>query len=94
MFKKVKFNNLNILVFTFLFSIALPSNFHKCIWVKSDSMKDKESIQSALIFAYEYGFDMVFLQVRYRGDAFYESDIVSKHSSVDKKFDPLTFPFS
>ena len=91
MFKKVKFNNLNILVFTFLFSIALPSNFHKCIWVKSDSMKDKESIQSALIFAYEYGFDMVFLQVRYRGDAFYESDIVSKHSSVDKKFDPLKY---
>ena len=91
MFKKVKINNLNILIFTFLFSISLSSEFHKCIWIKSDSMKSKESIQNALIFAYEYDFDTVFLQARYRGDAFYDSDIVSKHNSVDENFDPLKY---
>ena len=91
MFKKVKINNLNILIFTFLLSISLSSEFHKCIWIKSDSMQNKESIQNALIFAYEYDFDTVFLQVRYRGDAFYESDIVSKRNFVDDNFDPLKY---
>ena len=91
MFKKVKISNLNILIFTFLFSISLSNDFNKCIWVKSDSMKNKETIQDALIFAYEYGFDKVFLQVRFRGDSFYNSNLVAKHNSVKLDFDPLKY---
>ena len=91
MFKKVKISNLNILIFTFLFSLSLSNDFNKCIWVKSDSMKNKETIQDALIFAYEYGFDKVFLQVRYRGDSFYDSGLVAKHNSVKSGFDPLKY---
>ena len=91
MFDKVKINYLGMLIFTFFVSFCFSNNFNKCIWVKSDSMKDKESIEDALIFAYEYGFDTVFLQVRYRGDAFYDSDIVSKHSLVADNFDPLQY---
>tara|TARA_Y100001970_G_scaffold235335_1_gene294271 strand:+ start:3218 stop:4384 length:1167 start_codon:yes stop_codon:yes gene_type:complete len=91
MFKKVKIKIFKLLVFTFLFSVLFSNNFHKCVWIKSDSMRDKEAIENALIFAYEYGFDKVFLQVRYRGDAFYNSDIVSKHNSVDENFDPLAY---
>ena len=91
MFDKVKINYLSMLVFTFFVSFSFPNNFNKCIWVKSDSMKDKESIEDALIFAYEYGFDTVFLQVRYRGDAFYDSEIVSKHNLVADDFDPLKY---
>ena len=91
MFKKVKINYLSMLIFTFFISFCLPNNFNKCIWIKSDSMKNKESIEDALIFAYEYGFDTVFLQVRYRGDAFYDSDIVPKHNLVSNNFDPLKY---
>ena len=54
-------------------------------------MKNKESIDKALISAYEYGFNTVFIQVRYRGDAFYNSKIISKSKLVSDDFDPLFY---
>ena len=55
----------------------------KCIWVVRESMISKTEIDSALIYAYESGFDIVFLQVRGRGDAFYNSSIVPKNSNIE-----------
>ena len=54
-------------------------------------MINKESIDSALLFASKSGFDKVFLQVRGRGDAFYDSDIVNKNINISNDFDPLLY---
>ena len=88
---KVKIIFMFVMIFTFLFSFPSENSFDKCIWVKSDSMKDKKSIEEALFFAYEYDFDTVFLQVRSRGDAFYDSNIVIKNSLIEEGFNPLDY---
>ena len=79
------------MVFTFLFSFSSKNSFDKCLWIKSDSMIDKKSIEEALFFAYEYDFDTVFIQARSRGDAFYNSNIVIKNNLIEKDFDPLDY---
>jgi uncharacterized lipoprotein YddW (UPF0748 family) len=63
----------------------------KCLWIVRDSMKSKAEIDSAMVYAYQAGFDVVFLQVRGRGDAFYDSKMVSKNHLIDKNFDPLAY---
>ena len=88
---KVKIIFMFVMIFTFLFSFQSQHSFNKCIWVKSDSMVDKKSIEEALLFAYEYNFDTVFLQVRYRGDAFYNSNNVIKNSLIEENFNPLDY---
>ena len=64
-----------ILLINFIFP-QIDQIEHKCIWISRDDLMSKESIESALLFANEVGFDKVFLQVRGRGDAFYNSEIV------------------
>ena len=92
MFKEVEIKSLKAMFFTFfLFSFAIADKFDKCLWIQSDSMKEKESITNALFFAYEYEFDSVFLQVRSRGDAFYNSEIVPKNNFIEEDFDPLDY---
>ena len=54
-------------------------------------MIDKESIESAILFAHKSEFDKVFLQVRGRGDAFYNSEIINKNVTIDENFDPLEY---
>ena len=54
-------------------------------------MKSKSEIDSALYHAYEADYDIVFVQVRGRGDAFYNSKIVPKSHLVDQAFDPLDY---
>ena len=90
-FKKVEINIVRWLVFTFLFSFNFGYSFNKCLWIKADSMKDKESIEGAIFFAYEHDFDTIFLQVRSRGDAFYNSDLVPKNNSIKDNLDPLKY---
>ena len=51
-------------------------------------MKSKDEIDSAMVHAYQAGYDIVFLQVRGRGDAFYDSKIVSKNHLIKSDFDP------
>ena len=63
----------------------------KCLWISREDMISKESVDSALLFAHKSGFDKVFLQVRGRGDAFYNSKIVNKSNLIDSKFDPLKY---
>ena len=52
--------------------------FDKFLWITADSMKDKESINEALYFAFDHDFDKVFVQCRFRGDAFYSLKLVLK----------------
>ena len=79
-----------ILVINFIFP-QIDQIEHKCIWISRDNLMSKESIESALFFANEAGFDKVFLQVRGRGDAFYNSELVIKNNMIDVDFDPLQY---
>ena len=54
-------------------------------------MYAKDMIDTALLYAYQAGYDIVFIQVRSRGYALYNSDIVPKHPQVDPDFDPLKY---
>ena len=64
---------------------------NKCLWISRESMVDEESIESALLFAHESEFNKVFLQIRGRGDAFYNSNIVNKNINISNDFDPLQY---
>lgn len=53
---------------------------------------DRKEIDAALTFARESGFNHVFVQVRGRGDAYYNSLLVPKSPLVrDSRFDPLAY---
>jgi uncharacterized lipoprotein YddW (UPF0748 family) len=54
-------------------------------------MVRKSSIDRMLQFANENGFNHIFAQVRGRGDAYYNSEFVSKSHLVDDDFDPLKY---
>ena len=62
------------------------------LWIVRDSMVNREEIDAALTFAQESGFNHVFVQVRGRGDAYYNSLLVPKSPLVrDSRFDPLAY---
>lgn len=63
----------------------------KCLWIVRESLYDKDSIESAFVHAYYAGYDIVFVQVRGRGYAFYESNIVPKNPKINVEFDPLAY---
>ena len=63
----------------------------RCIWIVRESMYTESSIDSALVYAYQSNYDIVFIQVRGRGYAFYDSNIVPKHPNIDPDFDPLEY---
>jgi len=81
------------LFFFFLqFAFAQLSDLDtRCLWIVRDSMHDEEMINSALVYAYQAGYNIVFVQVRGRGHALYNSDIVPKHPKVATEFDPLEY---
>ena len=63
----------------------------RCLWIVRDSMYNEKMINSALVYAYKSGYNIVFVQVRGRGYAYYNSDIVPKHPKVSSDFDPLEY---
>ena len=63
----------------------------RCLWIVRQSMYTESSIDSALVYAYQSNYDIVFIQVRGRGYAFYDSNIVPKHPNIDPDFDPLEY---
>ena len=83
-----------IALFFFLvkFSFAQLSDLDtRCLWIVRDSMYSEKMINSALIYAYKAGYNIVFVQVRGRGYAYYNSEIVPKHPKVTPEFDPLEY---
>lgn len=62
------------------------------VWVVRESMTSPAEIDAALEFAQESGFNHVFLQVRGRGDAYYQSLLVHKSDRIrTRNFDPLAY---
>ena len=79
-----------ILSYNFIYA-QISEIENKCFWVTRENMVDENSIKSALLFAHEAKFNIVFLQIRGRGDAFYNSNIINKNSRVSNNFDPLDY---
>ncbi len=63
----------------------------KALWVVRDHMTQKAYIDDVLEFADKNGFNHIFAQVRGRGDAYYNSEIVPKSHLVNFNFDPLDY---
>jgi len=51
-------------------------------------MYTEDMIDSSLVYAYKSGYDIVFLQIRGRGYAFYDSNLVPKHPRIAKEWHP------
>ena len=74
------------------FSFAQLSDLDtRCLWIVRDSMNNETMINSALVYAYKAGYNIVFVQVRGRGYAYYNSEIVPKHPKISHDFDPLEY---
>ena len=82
-----------LFIFTFTFSYGQLTNLDsRCLWILRDSMTSKTAIDNAMTYAFKYGFDKVFIQIRGRGYAFYNSKIVPKNPViVNINFDPLKY---
>tara|TARA_B100000029_G_C17543236_1_gene947479 strand:+ start:571 stop:1794 length:1224 start_codon:yes stop_codon:yes gene_type:complete len=74
-----------------LFSKILIDIDQKCIWVNRESIIDTARIDTIISFAEKNNIDKIFLQIRGRGDALYESQIVPRYEALDSLFDPLNY---
>ena len=61
------------------------------LWVVRTSMQSQESIEHVIERAVESNFNAILVQVNGRGEAYYESDIVSRMPDVPEGFNPLGF---
>ena len=75
------------------FSLDIDSQIEfRAIWVLRSSLVSKKEIDKVFEFASDNNFNHIFLQVRGRGDAFYNSSFVPKSSLiVPDNFDPLLY---
>ena len=71
-----------------------PKINSSALWVKSASILDTASIDSLVNFSVENNINKLFVQVRSRGDALYDSKIVPRHEKLDSLFDPLNYIIS
>ena len=96
---KDRTHNINrAIIFIALFFILVQFSFsqltdldRRCLWIVRDSMNNETMINSALGYAYQTGYNIVFVQVRGRGYAYYNSEIVPKHPKISSDFDPLEY---
>lgn len=64
----------------------------RCLWVVRNSLKNEHSIDEMIEFAKKNGFNNLLVQVRGRGDAYYNSQLVPKSEFLqDSEFDPLAY---
>ncbi|MCH8023421.1 MAG: family 10 glycosylhydrolase [Candidatus Marinimicrobia bacterium] len=65
------------------------------LWIVRESMVSRDEVDRALSFASESGFNHVFVQIRGRGDAYYNSLIVPRSDRIrERDFDPLAYAVS
>ena len=64
----------------------------RALWVVRDHMVTSESIDKVLAFAKINNYNHLFVQVRGRGDAYYQSNLVPRsHLLKNSNFDPLDY---
>ena len=65
---------------------------HRCMWVIRDVLKSKKTIDDMTNFAIEKNINHLFVQVRGRGDSFYESEFIPRSQILSEgEFDPLAY---
>ena len=69
----------------------IPKINDNSLWVKSSSILDSSAVDSVYNFAVKNKVNKLFYQVRFRGDALYNSKLVPKHEKLDSIFDPLNY---
>ena len=66
--------------------------YDRYLWVIRDVLKSKRSIDDMVNFAIEKNINHLFVQVRGRGDSFYESQFTSRSQILsESEFDPLAY---
>ena len=66
--------------------------YDRYLWVIRDVLKAKSSIDDMVNFAIEKNINHLFVQVRGRGDSFYESQFTSRSQILSEgEFDPLAY---
>ena len=66
--------------------------YDRYLWVIRDVLKSKKSIDDMVNFAIEKNINHLFVQVRGRGDSFYESQFISRSQILSEgEFDPLAY---
>ena len=66
--------------------------YDRYLWVIRDVLKSKKSIDDMVNFAIEKNINHLFVQVRGRGDSFYESQFTSRSQILNEgEFDPLAY---
>jgi len=66
--------------------------YDRYLWVIRDVLKSKKSIDDMVNFAIEKNINHLFVQVRGRGDSFYESQFTSRSQILrEGEFDPLAY---
>ena len=63
----------------------------KALWIVRDHMVNADLIDKSVDFATKNNFNNIFVQVRGRGDAFYNSSFVPKSRLIENNFDPLKY---
>ncbi len=89
--RALQFIALFFIIQNVLFSEILTNVNDKYFWVNRESLIDSAKIDSVILFAEENNLNKIFFQVRGRGDALYESQIVPKYEKIDSLFDPLSY---
>ena len=89
--RALQFIALFFIIQNIVFSNILSDINNKYIWVNKESLIDTVKIDSVISFVENNNIDNIFFQVRSRGDALYESQIVPKFERIDSDFDPLNY---
>ena len=89
--RALKYIALFFILQNILFSEILKNVNDKYLWVNRESIVDSTNIDSILSFAQNSNINKIFFQIRGRGDALYESQLVPKFEGLDSLFDPLHY---
>ena len=66
----------------------------RALWIVRDHMVNADLIDKFVDFAIKNKFNNIFVQIRGRGDAFYNSSFVPKSKLIENNFDPLNYIIS
>lgn len=89
--KKIPLLALNLILLIFISNGSASLTPERGLWVVRNEIATPESIDSVLAIASKYQFTDLFVQVRGRGDAYYNSAYEPKAENVDADFDPLAY---
>ena len=80
-----------IFISDFSFCTIISNVDSKGIWVSERNLIDSLKIDSLVTFSKEKNINKIFFKVRSNGEAFYQSELVSKAEILDSLFDPLHY---